>query len=118
MALGGRRIAVVMPAYNEAKLIRSALEGIPSFVDDVIVVDDASIDATAKIAQATDRHVEVIEHEANQGVGAAIATGCRHALLLGADLTTVMAADGQAATQAPQALQSALMTLLFFCSAS
>lgn len=93
--LDGRRIAVVMPAYNEAKLIRGALEGIPSFVDDIIVVDDASIDATAKIAQATDRHIEMIDHEVNRGVGAAIATGCRHALLLGADLTTVMAADGQ-----------------------
>lgn len=93
--LAGRRIAVVMPAYNEAKLIRGALESIPSFVDHIIVVDDASVDATTKIARAHRRPIELIEHDTNQGVGAAIASGCRHALLLGADLTAVMAADGQ-----------------------
>lgn len=93
--LAGRRIAVVMPAYNEAKLIRGALEGIPSFVDHIIVVDDGSIDATSKIVRGFPRPVELIEHGTNQGVGAAIATGCRRALVLGADLTTVMAADGQ-----------------------
>jgi glycosyltransferase involved in cell wall biosynthesis len=84
-----------MPAYNEAKLIRGALEGIPSFVDHIIVVDDASIDATRETARAFRGPVELIAHEFNQGVGAAIATGCRQALLLGADLTAVMAADGQ-----------------------
>ena len=93
--LAGRRIAVVMPAYNEAKLIWGALEGIPSFVDHVIVVDDASIDSTSKIVRAFPRPIELTEHGTNQGVGAAIATGCRQALSLGADLTAVMAADGQ-----------------------
>ncbi|KPK54899.1 MAG: hypothetical protein AMJ63_01715 [Myxococcales bacterium SG8_38_1] len=93
--LAGRRIAVVMPAYNEAKLIGRALQGIPSFVDHIIVVDDASIDATRETARAFRGPVELIEHETNQGVGAAIATGCKQAFLLGADLTAVMAADGQ-----------------------
>jgi glycosyltransferase involved in cell wall biosynthesis len=74
-----------MPAYNEAKLIRGALEGIPSFVDHIIVVDDASIDATRETARAFRGPVELVEHENNLGVGA----------LLGADLTAVMAADGQ-----------------------
>lgn len=93
--LAGRRIAVVMPAYNEAKLIRTALEDVPGFVDHIIVVDDGSEDATTTIARAVERPIELIEHQTNQGVGSAIATGCRHALLLGADLTAVMAADGQ-----------------------
>ena len=93
--LAGRRIAVVMPAYNEAKLIAGALDGIPSFVDHIIVVDDASLDATSKIVRAFPRPIELTEHAVNQGVGAAIATGCRHALSLDADLTAVMAADGQ-----------------------
>jgi glycosyltransferase involved in cell wall biosynthesis len=93
--LEGKRIAVVMPAYNEAKLIRGALEGVPGFVDHIVVVDDASVDATAQVARAVEPSVHLIEHESNQGVGAAITTGCRHALLLGADLTAVMAADGQ-----------------------
>lgn len=95
MVLEGRRIAVVMPAYNEAKLIRRALEGVPAFVDHIVVVDDASFDATTEIAKAVERPIDVIEHETNHGVGGAITTGCRHALSLGADLTAVMAADGQ-----------------------
>jgi glycosyltransferase involved in cell wall biosynthesis len=98
-----------MPAYNEAKLIRGALEDIPSFVDHIIVVDDASIDATAETARAFRGPVELVEHEHNQGVGAAIATGCRQALLLGADLTAVMAADGQ---MDPQDLPALLAPLI------
>jgi dolichol-phosphate mannosyltransferase len=86
---------VVMPAYNEATLIRGALESMPSFVDWIIVVDDASVDGTAGIARAVERPVVLIQHETNQGVGAAIASGCRHAFWLGAELTAVMAGDGQ-----------------------
>ena len=93
--LAGRRIAVVMPAYNEAKLIRAALANVPRFVDHIIVVDDGSEDATAMLARAVERPVELIEHQTNQGVGSAVTTGCRHALSLGADLTAVMAADDQ-----------------------
>jgi glycosyltransferase involved in cell wall biosynthesis len=93
--LAGKTIAVVMPAYNEAKLIRTALESIPTFVDRIIVVDDASTDATKEIAQIGARPIALVEHESNRGVGAAIASGCRHALTLDVDLTAVMAADGQ-----------------------
>ena len=93
--LEGKTIAVVMPAYNEAKLIRRALEGVPPFVDHIIVVDDASVDTTTEIARSVEGTIDVIEHATNQGVGGAITTGCRHALSLGADLTAVMAADGQ-----------------------
>jgi len=100
---------VVMPAYNEAKLIRGVLEGIPSFVDHIIVVDDASTDTTSETARAFHGPVELIEHETNQGVGAAIATGCRRALSLGADLTAVMAADGQ---MDPMDLPSLLVPLI------
>jgi dolichol-phosphate mannosyltransferase len=84
-----------MPAHNEAKLIRGALESIPSFVDYIIVVDDASVDSTAAIARSIGRSTDVIRHGTNQGVGAAIVTGCKHAFMRGADLTAVMAADGQ-----------------------
>jgi glycosyltransferase involved in cell wall biosynthesis len=84
-----------MPAYNEAKHIHTALEDVPVFVDHIIVVDDASVDATTKVVRAVERPVELVEHRSNQGVGSAITTGCRYALSLGADLTAVMAADGQ-----------------------
>jgi glycosyltransferase involved in cell wall biosynthesis len=91
----GRTVAVVVPAYNEEALVGSTVEGIPSFVDSIIVVDDGSKDDTAARAQSADKRVEVISHEKNQGVGSAIVTGYKRAIALGMDVTAVMAADGQ-----------------------
>jgi glycosyltransferase involved in cell wall biosynthesis len=91
----GRRVAVVVPAYNEEALVGSTVSGIPAFVDNIIVVDDCSKDETAVRAQNADKRVEVIAHERNQGVGAAIVTGYRRAIAIDADVTCVMAADGQ-----------------------
>lgn len=93
--LCGKSIAVVVPAYNEARLIRGTLDGIPAFVDHIIVVDDASVDATATVVRGCTRPVVLVRHRTNRGVGAAIATGCKRALSMGADITAVMAADGQ-----------------------
>jgi len=92
----GRRIAVVVPAFNEADKIARTLRSIPGFVDQVIVVDDASTDATGRIATRSQRRgLEVIAHELNLGVGAAIATGYARAYRAGADVTAVMAGDSQ-----------------------
>jgi len=88
-------VAVVVPAYDEEALVGSTVSGIPAFVDRIIVVDDGSKDGTAVRAQAADKRVEVIPHERNQGVGAAIVTGYRRAIAIGVDVTCVMAADGQ-----------------------
>ena len=93
--LAGRTIAVVMPAFNEAKLVGAAIGSVPKFVDHVIVVDDASADATSDAVRTSPRPVLLLRHETNRGAGAAIATGCKHALRLGVDFTAVMAADGQ-----------------------
>jgi glycosyltransferase involved in cell wall biosynthesis len=91
----GRTVAVVVPAYDEEALVGSTVSGIPAFVDRIIVVDDGSKDETAARAQNADKRVEVIPHERNQGVGAAIVTGYRRAIAIGVDVTCVMAADGQ-----------------------
>jgi glycosyltransferase involved in cell wall biosynthesis len=91
----GRSVAVVVPAYKEEALVGSTVQGIPAFVDHVIVVDDGSKDETATRAHAADKRVEVIAHEKNQGVGAAIVTGYKRAIALNVDVTCVMAADGQ-----------------------
>jgi glycosyltransferase involved in cell wall biosynthesis len=94
--LEGKRLAVVVPAHDEEALVAGTLAGIPEFVDRVYVVDDHSEDATATRAQETgDPRVEVISHQQNEGVGAAIVTGYRRALAEGVDVTCVMAADGQ-----------------------
>jgi glycosyltransferase involved in cell wall biosynthesis len=94
--LGSRSIAVVVPAYNEEALIGDTLAGIPSFVDRIIVVDDASKDATAEKARGfADPQIEVVVHDKNQGVGAAIVTGYKRALAERIDVTVVMAGDNQ-----------------------
>jgi glycosyltransferase involved in cell wall biosynthesis len=94
--LEGKRVAVVVPAHNEVRLVGETLRGIPDFVDRIIVVDDHSTDGTAERARAVgDPRVEVIVHDANGGVGAAIVTGYQRALETAIDVTCVMAADNQ-----------------------
>jgi glycosyltransferase involved in cell wall biosynthesis len=107
----GSKVAVVIPAYNEADKIAAAIRSVPGFVDHILVVDDASTDGTGAVAQrmgrrsvarggrrsgrGSRRSIETLVHPRNRGVGAAIATGYHRALALGADATAVMAGDGQ-----------------------
>ena len=94
--LEGKRVGVVVPAHDEEALVGTTLGGIPEFVDRVIVVDDGSRDATVERARAVgDPRVEVVSHERNRGVGAAIVTGYRRALDDGLEVVCVMAADNQ-----------------------
>jgi glycosyltransferase involved in cell wall biosynthesis len=93
-----KRVAVVVPAYNEQDLLEATLANIPEFVDRVFVVDDASQDATvgrAHIAAAGDSRIVVIVHERNGGVGAAVVTGYKRAVEEGMDVVCVMNADNQ-----------------------
>jgi glycosyltransferase involved in cell wall biosynthesis len=93
------RIVVVVPAWDEAPRIGRVLRDIPAWVDAIVVVDDASSDGTGEAARAVrDPRVEVLRHERNRGVGAAIAAGYRRAgaIARGArDVFVVMAGDGQ-----------------------
>jgi glycosyltransferase involved in cell wall biosynthesis len=94
--LEGKRVAVVVPAHDEEALVGGTLAAIPELVDQIYVVDDASTDATAERAlERGDPRVELIRHERNEGVGAAIVTGYRRALDEGVDVVCVMAGDGQ-----------------------
>lgn len=94
--IAGKTIAVVVPAFDEEDLIGATISGIPEFVDRIVVVDDASRDATvARARTVTGRPVEVITHERNRGVGAAILTGYKRALAEGIEVTAVMAGDNQ-----------------------
>ena len=86
----GKRVAVVVPAYQEELLVADTIRGIPAFVDAIVVVDDRSGDATVERARATgDPRVDVIEHEENTGVGGAIVTGYRRCRELGIVMTVV-----------------------------
>ncbi len=94
--LEGKRVAVVVPAHDEQELIGTTLGGVPGFVDAIVVVDDGSADATAeRVRTFGDPRVELVVHERNRGVGAAIVTGYKRALEDGADVVCVIAADNQ-----------------------
>lgn len=96
-----KRICVVVPAYNEEKLIQTTIASIPDYVDKIIVVDDHSQDKTVQMvesAQAKGKSgsaIDLIRHKENQGVGGAIASGYKQARDEQFDVTVVMAGDAQ-----------------------
>lgn len=93
-----KKIAVVIPAHNEEKLIGQVIATMPDYVDIIVVVDDLSQDQTLEKVQslaATNGKIVCLQHEQNRGVGAAIATGYIWARDNQVDVTAVMAADFQ-----------------------
>jgi len=89
-------VAVVVPAWNVAKQIAGVLAGMPELVDEIIVVEDAGSDDTARIVRASsDPRLTLVEHAVNQGVGGATLSGFRAALERGADVVVKMDGDGQ-----------------------
>ena len=95
----GKKIGVVIPAYNEALLIGRVLSTMPDFVDRIIVVNDNSSDKTADVVRShrafESGRIVLLHHEMNLGVGAAIVTGYRRAIEIGMDAVAVMAGDAQ-----------------------
>jgi glycosyltransferase involved in cell wall biosynthesis len=90
----GSKVAVVMPALNAARTISPLVEQIPrEWVDEVVVVDDASTDATLEIARQLD--VNVIWHPHNVGYGANQKTCYLHVLQDEADVIVMLHPDGQ-----------------------
>ena len=90
-----KRVAVVVPAFNESEHIQSVVREVPDWVDRVVVVDDASDDGTSEKATGVSDRVVIVRHQENRGVGAALRSGYDRALLEGADVVAVMAGDGQ-----------------------
>jgi len=91
-------ICAVIPAYNEASQLGKVIETMPDYIDQLVVIDDASQDGTAlavKKYQAHNEKIILIEHQINQGVGGAIASGYKWARDNGIDIAVVMAGDGQ-----------------------
>ncbi|MFZ1627018.1 MAG: glycosyltransferase family 2 protein [Candidatus Moraniibacteriota bacterium] len=86
---------IVLPAYNEEKVIRETLEEIrASGYTNIIVVDDGSKDQTYEKAKAVPG-VVALRHRLNRGKGAATKTGIEAAKLLGAETIVTMDSDGQ-----------------------
>ena len=89
-----RRVLAVIPAFNEAGKIGAVVRKIPRDVaTGILVVDDGSTDATG--AEAAAAGAEVLRHDRNRGVGAAIRSGIEHGRASGYDIVAVVAGDDQ-----------------------
>lgn len=92
--LQGKKIVVVMPAYNAQKTLEKTYREIPhDIVDDIIVIDDHSKDKTVEIAKKLNLSVYV--HERNKGYGANQKTCYKEALKRGADIIIMLHPDYQ-----------------------
>ncbi len=87
------KVFVVIPAFNEERVIDQVLRDLQSTGYRVVVVDDASDDATVRIASKYTP--DVLEHLINRGQGAALKTGITYALAEGAEIIVTYDADGQ-----------------------
>jgi len=90
----GKKVAVVMPAYNAARTLEQTYREIPlDLVDEVVVTDDASGDETVEIARRIG--LRTLVHETNRGYGANQKTCYTEALKLGADIVVMLHPDYQ-----------------------
>ena len=100
------RIAVVVPALNEALRIRDVVQGALRHCPNVIVVDDGSDDGTADAI--ADLPIVLLRHATRQGKGAGLRTGFAEALRRGLDAVVTMDGDGQhSADDIPRLLAAA-----------
>ncbi len=89
------KVVAVIPAYKESERITNTIQGVSSFVDTIIVVDDGSCDGTKEKVISLGPHIILLEHALNRGQGAALRTGNEGALKIGADIIVHIDADGQ-----------------------
>jgi glycosyltransferase involved in cell wall biosynthesis len=91
--INGKRIAVVMPAYNAARTLEKTVGELPETVDIKILVDDSSSDQTAALAQQIG--VQTFVHDRNYGYGRNQQTCYREALAAGAEIVVMVHPDYQ-----------------------
>jgi glycosyltransferase involved in cell wall biosynthesis len=92
--LGNMKIIVVLPAYNAAETLKRTYDEIPhDIVDEVILIDDASNDATVELAQSLG--IPAIRHDRNRGYGGNQKTCYTMALARGADIVVMLHPDYQ-----------------------
>ncbi|KKL70165.1 hypothetical protein LCGC14_2107630, partial [marine sediment metagenome] len=89
-----RLISIVIPLYNEENTILDLIERIPNHHQyEIILVDDGSTDTSLeRIKEIENRDIRIIQHERNQGYGAALLSGFKHST---GDIIVTMDSDGQ-----------------------
>jgi glycosyltransferase involved in cell wall biosynthesis len=105
----GKKLVVVMPAYNAERTLRQTFAELPrEYVDEVILVDDASGDRTAAVAR--DLGIRTIIHTENRGYGANQKTCYAEALRLGADIVVMVHPDYQYSPKLVTAMASMIVS--------
>ena len=92
------KISLVIPAYNEEKLIKPTLENVPEIIDKIYVVDDFSPDDQNQVIEECilkDKRIQLLKHEINKGPGAAIITGYLKSSEENYDIAVVVGGDFQ-----------------------
>ena len=105
-------IAVIVPAFNEERHIERTIAEMPDFVDSIIVVDDASTDATvAKVEKlaAADPRLTLITNERNKGKGSCVVQGCQQSIESGSAISVLMDGDNQMPAEHLDALLDAVI---------
>jgi glycosyltransferase involved in cell wall biosynthesis len=93
MTLDLDKVCVIIPAYNEAKMIGKVVEEVKRLFPFIVVIDDCSADETMRNAKIAGAHV--LQHPINLGQGAALQTGFDYAMAAGASHIVTFDADGQ-----------------------
>jgi glycosyltransferase involved in cell wall biosynthesis len=92
--IAGKKVTIVLPAYNAAKTLKQTYDEIPrDVVDDILLVDDASQDGTVSIANSLG--IQTIRHDRNRGYGGNQKTCYAAALARGADIVVMLHPDYQ-----------------------
>lgn len=93
-----KTVVAVVPAYNEETQIQKVVSTMPGFIDKIVIVNDCSRDKTQQVVESLCQNysqVVLLNHEVNQGVGGAIATGYKWVRDNDYDIAVVMAGDAQ-----------------------
>lgn len=91
-------VSVVVPCFNEESQITKVIDSMPDFIDKIVIVNDCSSDQTQAVverASLKNEKIVLLNHEANQGVGGAIASGYIWSRDHDMDVSVVMAGDAQ-----------------------
>ncbi len=109
--IDGKKVVVVMPAYNAEQTLERTVAEVPALVDEIILVDDHSRDGTAELARKLGLHT--IRHEQNRGYGGNQKTCYRAALERGADVVVMVHPDYQYTPRLVPALAHCVASGLF-----
>ena len=112
----GKKVIVIMPAYNAARTLEATYEEImdQQVVDLIVLVDDASRDNTVEIARSLE-NVHVVVHPSNRGYGANQKTCYREALAAGGDIVIMVHPDYQYTPKLIPAMVSMIANGLYHC---